>query len=233
MRPCPCVEYSETQPIQYEQNLANFMGMDIYVDERVFIPRPETELLVKTVAEMVSLKKSGDEKYLFLEIGTGSGIIPICISKLLPESRIISVDVSRDALSVAKRNIERLVPDSDITLFYSDIFSAVGDIYFEKFDAIISNPPYVSSKDYEKLDAWVKSEPKIALWGGVDGLDYYKKIAENGMKFLKKGGLVGVEVGYDQGLAVKKIFNENSFSNVKSFRDFNNFDRIVIGWKHG
>jgi release factor glutamine methyltransferase len=224
-------DYSETVPVQYEEGKASFLGMDIMVDERVLIPRPETELLVETIADLC--KKAEIKKPFILDVGTGSGIISLGLVKLIKDSSIVALDVSGDALCVAQENITHFKAEERIELIESDMFDFLGEEYVESFDCIVSNPPYVSSKDFEKLDDWVKSEPRIALYAGEEGMDYLNTLAERAGKFLKRGGFLAVECGYDQAEKVKKKFTECGFTSINFFKDFNNYDRVVVGWKRG
>lgn len=224
-------DYSETIPIQYETGFALFLDMKLSVDERVFIPRPETELLVKKSVSLSRENKINDP--LILDIGTGSGAVSMGLAKSLDKCRVISVDISGEALSLARLNIEKHGLTGKIELIESDMFHGLGDKYIGNFDLIVSNPPYVSAKDYKNLDAWVKAEPRIALYGGIDGMDCIKLIIEKSKRFLKTGGSVLLEIGYDQAEKTRKLFLANGFSDIESYRDGNNYDRVIKGTIHG
>ncbi|MDD3088397.1 MAG: peptide chain release factor N(5)-glutamine methyltransferase [Candidatus Omnitrophica bacterium] len=224
-------DYSETIPYQYEDGKACFLGMDIAVDPRVFIPRPETELLVETTVSMC--RAMGWEMPNILELGTGSGIIPLGLTKMMPFSNVFAADISRGALDVARENVEKHGKEGRVHLVRSDMFSAFGEEHLGSFDVIVSNPPYISHADLDKLDAWVKAEPQIALNGGPDGLDYYRTILSRGPLYLKKRGFIAVEVGYDQGRAVRDMFSLAGLSDVRGFFDMNGYERVVTGWKNG
>ncbi len=224
-------DYSETVPIQYQEKKARFMDMDIAVDPRVFIPRPETELLVREVT--AACRENDWVTSLILDIGTGSGVIPLGLAQMMEACRVVAVDISPDALAVANENIRRFRCERRITLIRSDMFSALGEEHVGVFDVIVSNPPYVSHKDYLKVDAWVKAEPKIALYGGEDGMDYYRAILRDGLWFLKNGGILAVEVGYDQCERVKGLFAKNGLADIKSSMDINGHERIIMGRKNG
>ena len=225
------IDYSETVPIQYETGKALFMGMELEVDPRVLIPRPETELLVRTAIDLCQGIEL-DSPFL-LEIGTGSGIIPLGITKFMKDSRIISTDISEDALIVAKKNIDKFASACDIRLIRSDMFKELDKNNENSFDGIISNPPYVSDKDYEKLDAWVKAEPEIALRGGIEGRDAIDTIISGSYRFLKIDGFLAIEVGYDQAEKVKDLLTRRGFSGVTGFTDHNGHERVVVGRKKG
>ena len=225
------MEYSETIPVQYQEGKASFLGMDVMVDPRVLIPRPETELLVRTVSRLCAEK--GWKAPLVLEIGTGSGIIPLGLARLVEGCRVVATDISEDALDLARENLKLFGGGARISLVASDMFAALKDGHREIFDCVVSNPPYVSDKDYENLDAWVRAEPGIALRAGEEGLDHLEAIAAGSARFIKKGGFVAVEVGYDQSAKVKDLFSDNGFEDICSCRDFNGYERVIVGWKHG
>jgi release factor glutamine methyltransferase len=224
-------DHSDSVPVQYMEGKATFMGMDIMVDPRVLIPRPETELLVAVIADLCR-ERSG-KKPLILDVGTGSGIIPLGLAKLIGDCRVIGADISEGALNVARENLRRSGYEDRIRLVVSDMFSAFVPEYENAFDCVVSNPPYVSKRDYERLDAWVKTEPKIALYAGDEGMDYLNLIACQSGRFLAPGGFLAVEVGYDQSKKVKRRFSECGFDDVAGFRDFNGYERVIVGWKHG
>jgi release factor glutamine methyltransferase len=223
-------EYSETVPIQYEEGITDFMGFEIMVDERVLIPRPETELLVNIVSEICENMELAAP--VILDVGTGSGIIPLGLKKLMPACRVTGCDISSGALGVAFKNIA-INGHPEIELVLSDMFSYFGPEFENYFDCIVSNPPYVSSKDYDGLDAWVKAEPRIALYAGSEGMDHLAKIISSSGRFLKKGGVCAVEIGYDQAEKVKRCFGENGFIDIKSHRDINGYERVITGKNNG
>jgi release factor glutamine methyltransferase len=225
------VEYSETIPIQYEKGYAEFMGMKIQVSSDVFIPRPETELLVNVVA--TSCRKMSKDRAFILDVGTGSGNIPVGLLNLMENCRVVGLDVSSGALAVAGENIRRFKMEEKITLLRSDMFDALRPEHRGYFDAVVSNPPYVSSKDYERVGEWVKREPRIALLSGDEGMDHIGVIAEKSGYFLKEGGFLALEVGYDQGRKTKELLKKNGFTGVKGYYDFNEIERVITGWKNG
>ncbi|MFH1395714.1 MAG: peptide chain release factor N(5)-glutamine methyltransferase [Candidatus Omnitrophota bacterium] len=222
---------SDTVPVQYERGEEIFMGMRVKVDERVLIPRPETELLVRTTADIC--KKKNKENLKILELGTGSGIIPLGLTQLIDNCEIISSDISKDALEVARYNLRKFRRENKIKLVLSDMFSFFSQGYDGFFDCIVANPPYVSKKDYEKLDAWVKAEPRIALYAGEEGMDYLDIIISGGGKLLASGGFIALEIGYDQSEKVKNAFRINGFVNIASFIDSAGYERVIVGVKNG
>jgi release factor glutamine methyltransferase len=205
--------------------------MDIAVDRRVLIPRPETELLVEVAAEFC--RGMSDGRPFILDLCTGSGAVSLALGSIVGNCRIIGSDISEDALEVAGENIRRFGKEGVIDLVVSDMFSAFGSEYEGAFDCIVSNPPYVSEQDYEKLDAWVKAEPKIALYAGKEGMDYLEVIAGHSGRFLRPGGFVAVEIAYDQADKVKNALAMNGFTGIESFRDINGYERVIAGWKNG
>ncbi len=207
------------------------MGMDIRVDPRVLIPRPETELLIRTVADLCR-EKSWKDPFI-LDVGTGSGIIPLGLTRLMENCRVFGVDVSYEALAAAGENIREFKSNDNIKLMRSDMFEVFGAEHKGIFDVIVSNPPYISDRDYEKLDPWVKAEPRIAVYGGKDGMDHLQIIGRQSGRFLSPGGFIAVEVAYDQAKKVKDLFIECGFTGVAGFRDFNNYERVIVAWNKG
>ncbi|MDD4956723.1 MAG: peptide chain release factor N(5)-glutamine methyltransferase [Candidatus Omnitrophica bacterium] len=221
----------EDTPTQYLRGWEDFMGIRLNVDPRVLIPRPETELLVAVAAE--TLRKSGVLEPAVLDIGTGSGAIALGLLKLLGNCRLIACDISKDALNVAESNIMKLGCASSVELMFSDVFSAFGPEHEDMFDAILSNPPYVSDKDYEGLDEWVKAEPRVALCSGPEGMDHITRILSRAMRYLKPGGFAAIEIGYDQAAKVRGCFRDNGFVDVRSYADPAGYERVVAGRKNG
>jgi len=204
------------EPLQYVLGETFFYDCWIFIDKNVLIPRPETELLVEKVIDEHQKVKS------ILEIGTGSGAIAIALAKNLNLDRIDAIDISNEAIKLARKNaIENSV---NINFYQSDIFENIKG----KFELIVSNPPYISGKEYEKLPAEIKNyEPINALLASENGLIFYKKILKNAKEYLTKNGKIYFEIGYDQAERIKEIANKNSFDKVNVFKDLNGFDRII------
>jgi release factor glutamine methyltransferase len=224
-------EYSETVPTQYLDGFAVFMGKRIKVDPRVLIPRPETEILVRAAKDEIEL--SGKRKTRVLDMCTGSGAVAIALAEILPDAKITATDISREALEVAEDNLRHFRLAGRIKLEISNLFSALSNAPENLFDAIVSNPPYVSDRDFKLLDPWVKAEPAIALYAGEKGMDYLSRICEESPGFLKSGGFLAVEIGYDQFSAVTRKMSECGFSEIKSFKDEGGYDRVIMGRKNG
>uniref|UniRef100_A0A7C6EAV8 peptide chain release factor N(5)-glutamine methyltransferase n=1 Tax=candidate division WOR-3 bacterium TaxID=2052148 RepID=A0A7C6EAV8_UNCW3 len=179
-------------PIQYLLKTANFLDFELYVDERVFIPRPETEeLVIKTISRLSSPN-------LILEIGTGSGAIAIALANAFPLTKIIATDIDQDALSVAKINIEKYKLSDRISLIKTNCLN-LPEALLEAIDCLISNPPYIDSKTIPWLDKQVKDyEPRLSLDGGKDGFALIQVILHQGKKFLKPSGLIALEIDPSQ-----------------------------------
>jgi len=210
------------EPIQYILKSQNFCGFDFYVNAHVLIPRPETELLVEKAIEYISANHTSS----VLDLCTGSGCIGISIKKFRPKSQVCASDISRRALSIAKKNAKKL--NADINYIHSNLFNQIR----ASFDIIVSNPPYISHKDYKQLDAKVLDyEPEKALLGGEDGLDIIKRIIAESIYYLNPNGWLMLEIGYDQKQAVSEFLNEAKFTQIQPFSDYAGFDRIMIGKK--
>lgn len=203
-------------PLQYAIGKWNFYGLDLLVDKRALIPRYETEILV----DLIINDNSNNKK--ILDIGTGSGAISLALSKNLKDSKIIGVDISKNAIDLANENKIKL-NINNVEFKESDIFSNIE----EKFDIIVSNPPYINKEDFEKLDNKLYYEPQNALYGGEDGLYFYKKIIKNAKNFLNKNGKIYLEIGYDQKDSISNLLEEYGYKQIKSYKDFNDFDRII------
>ena len=209
------------KPLQYITNHQEFMKLDFYVDENVLVPRPDTEILVEEVINIA--KQINKRKINILDLCTGSGAIAISIGAYIKNAKITAVDISSKALNVAKENAKK--NNVQIELIKSDMFENIK----QKFDIIVSNPPYIQTKIIKTLSKNVQKEPEIALDGGEDGLKFYKQIAKNADKFLENDGYLCLEIGYDQNLSVSKLLNEtNKYRKIYSKKDLSGNDRIII-----
>ena len=212
----------EGVPLQHITHQQEFMKLMFYVDENVLIPRPDTEILVE---EVIKLAKSINAKKI-LDLCTGSGAIAVSLAKYIEGSQITATDISRKALSIAKLNATNNNVEDRITFVSSDLFQNISE---EKYDIIVSNPPYIKRKVIKTLDEEVKREPIIALDGGNDGLDFYKKIIGNAYQHLKYKGYLCLEIGYDQKDEVIDLINkEEKYIDTYSKKDLFDNDRIVI-----
>jgi protein-(glutamine-N5) methyltransferase, release factor-specific len=205
-------------PIQYILNRAYFCGLPLYVNENVLIPRFDTEVLVE---EVLKISKKDKSKRI-LDICTGSGAIAIALKKLGGFERVDALDISDKALEVARRNANEL--DSDINFLKSDMFSSL--TCENKYDIIVSNPPYIQSDVVDTLESEVKDfEPRLALDGDVDGMKFYKIIAKNYENYLADNGVLALEIGYDEADDIRALFEGK---NVVIKKDLANLDRVAI-----
>lgn len=212
----------EGVPLQHITKSQEFMKLNFYVDQDVLIPRPDTEILVEEVIKIA--KKVGAKK--ILDLCTGSGAIAVSLAKYIPNSKLTGVDISSKALRIAKLNARNNNVEDRITFISSNLFDNVPE---EKYDIIVSNPPYIKSKVIKNLNKDVQNEPKIALDGGFDGLDFYRKIIKKADEYLKFGGFLCLEIGFDQREEVMKLIEEEGkFQNTYSKKDLCDNDRIVI-----
>ena len=209
-------------PLQHITHSQEFMKMNFYVNENVLIPRPDTEILVE---EVINIDKKINAKKI-LDLCTGSGAIAISLAKYIENSQITAVDISEEALRIAKLNAVNNNVEDKITFVKSDLFE---NIVKEKYDIIVSNPPYIKKDFMIKLDKEVQQEPYIALDGGYDGLDFYRKIISEGYQYLKFKGYLCMEIGYDQKQEVFDIIkSQEKYSNTYSKIDLGGNDRIVV-----
>lgn len=215
------------RPIAYIVNNREFMGLDFYVEEGVLIPRPDTEPLVEEVIELVK----GKENLKIVDIGTGSGAITVSLAKYIKDCQVYSLDISDKALSIGLKNAISNEVEDKINFIKSNIFSGIEDRGL-KLDVIVSNPPYIRRADIETLHTQVKDyEPYIALEGGEDGLDFYRDITRESVKYLKDKGILAFEVGHDQAEDVSEILKHNGYTNIYTKKDLQGIDRVVIGFK--
>ena len=212
------------EPLQYIVKEWEFYGYPIKVDERVLIPRQDTEILVE---QCIYLMKERENPKI-LDIGTGSGAISIALAKELPESEVLGLDISDDALKMAVVNRE-LNNVSNLKFLKSDVFQHVKE---KNYDLIVSNPPYIPVEEYDELMPEVKKyEPRMALTDGGDGYYFYKKISEESGNYLKNGGYLAFEVGYNQGETVSQLMEKNGFQIIGRIADYGGIERVIIGRK--
>ena len=209
-------------PIEHITNQKEFMKLNFFVDENVLIPRQDTEILVEEVIKIA--KKINCKK--ILDICTGSGAIGISLAKYIEKSEITATDISEDAIRVANKNAIMNNVEDKITFIKSDLFNNIPN---NKYDIIVSNPPYIKKEIIKTLEKQVQNEPILALDGGEDGLDFYRKIIKQSYEYLKYGGYLCLEIGYDQKIDVIELLeNEEKYINIYSKKDLYGNDRIVI-----
>lgn len=210
------------KPIQYITNSQEFFGLDFYIDENVLIPQPDTEILVE---EIIEICKYREDVPKILDICTGSGAIAVTLAKQM-KAKMVGSDISPKALEIAKKNAEK--HGAKIEFLESDMFEKVN----QKFDVIVSNPPYIETKTIGKLSPEVKNEPQIALDGGEDGLRFYRILTQKAKDYLEENGVLAVEIGYNQRENVIEIFRNAGFCDVYAKQDLAGNDRIVVGkWR--
>ena len=218
---------SSGYPIQYIISRREFMGLDFYVDQRVLIPRADTEVLVEYVIEWTSGQNSDLH---ILDLGTGSGAIAVSLAVFIPGAYVTAADISPGALEVARYNARLHGVQERIAFLEGDMFSPLSCCPgIRSFDAVVSNPPYIPSGDIEMLEPQVRDyEPRLALDGGNDGLWFYDRLAQGCTDWLKPGGLLAVEVGYGQSEAVKSIFKSaGCYQNIGAAKDLAGIERVV------
>jgi release factor glutamine methyltransferase len=211
-------------PLQYLTGSQEFMSLAFKVSPAVLIPRDDTQILVETV---LSLKPQVKPNPSIIDVGTGSGIISVALKKYWPEAKVSAVDISPQALEVAKANAEN--HQLEIAFYQGDLLTPFQGSH--TFDIIVSNPPYIPSRDIKNLQVEVTQEPVLALDGGADGLEFYRRLAKVAPSCLNPRGWLAVEIGFDQGEAVKRIFADNGFESVKVVQDYAGLDRVVYGVK--
>lgn len=221
------VKRNEGYPLQYITNSQEFMGLDFYVQEGVLIPRPDTETLVELVIN-IAKEKYYNQNVKILDLGTGSGAIGISLAYYLKNSRVTAIDISDIALETTNINIEKHNL-SNIKVIKGNIFEEI--LSDEKFNFVVSNPPYIEKDTIKNLQREVSYyEPKLALDGGNDGLDYYRRIAELFKGIHEKNGVLVVEIGNEQKKSVEEIFeNIGLFKTIETHKDLSGNDRVVVG----
>nr|WP_311492351.1 peptide chain release factor N(5)-glutamine methyltransferase [uncultured Anaerococcus sp.] len=210
----------DSYPLQYAIGEWEFYNIKLKVDERALIPRFETEIIVDY------LIKSPITKEKILDIGTGTGAIALALAKNIKNTLVIGSDIEDKALSLACEN-KVLTGIKNVDFIKSDLFADISGTY----DLIVSNPPYIDKKDYESLDKELYYEPKSALYGGEDGLDFYRKIISEASKYLNNQGHLVFEIGYNQKEILNNLLSKQGFVNIQNIKDFNDFDRFIIAQK--
>lgn len=222
------------EPLQYLLGEWEFYGLPFKVGKGVLIPRPDTEVLVETVLDrFMKLGKLDPE---IVDLCSGSGCIAVAIQKNLPKSKVTAVELSSDAFPYLTDNIRR--NGVNVKIMKGDVLN--GELLnnfadpedhgeFRKIDCIVSNPPYLTEKEMGELSPEVKCEPETALYGGADGLKFYRVIACLWKEILREGGLLAFEIGYEQGEAVSDILEKSGYTDIKVIKDLGGNDRVVIG----
>ena len=213
------------EPLAYVLGEWEFYGLPLYVNENVLIPRDDT-VAVASLAINQAIFLPQDPRVL--DLCTGSGCIGLAIASRIKDARVTLADISKDALAVAKKNIARNKMTGRVSCIQADAMKPA-PAFLGKFDLIVSNPPYITGSDMTELDDSVKLfEPHLALFGGEDGLDFYRSIAINFSTALKPGGFLCLEFGDDQGDDVCRILEENGYTILERSRDYNDRERAVL-----
>ncbi len=216
----------KNEPVQYIVGETEFYGLPFQLNPSVLIPRPETEILIEQVVEF--LKKGNTRRHL-LDIGTGSGNIPITICRNIDEVTFDAIDISDEALLIAKTNAERHSVNNRIDFIHADIFDDQSVVMNRQYDIITSNPPYISKDDIASLQPEVKDfEPHHSYSDDADGLRFYKRIAEVHQLILKTDGMIAVEIGFGQKDDVKTIFQNSGLKIISIHQDYSQIDRVII-----
>ena len=210
------------EPTQYLLGQWEFYGLPFYVGEGVLIPRPDTEVLVEKGLELIKNVQNPQ----VLDLCSGSGCIAVAIKKHRPDASVTAVELYDQAAEYLERNIA--LNNVEIEIRRADVLKPLKADAWGKYDLILSNPPYIDGKAMTTLSAEVKAEPHTALFGGEDGLDFYRAIADSCSELLGVKGAVAVEIGFDQGVSAANIFKEKGF-NTAVFKDYGGNDRVIIG----
>lgn len=214
-----CERRRERIPLQYLTGVQSFLGRDFQVDERVLIPRPETELLAERAIALLH----AEDAPVALDLCCGSGCLAVSMALGEPRAQVHAADISDGALCVTRMNADRL--HARITLHQGDLFAAVPTDL--RFSVIVSNPPYIPAQDCLTLQEEVRREPLMALNGGADGLDFYRRIAREAPTRLSSGGTLLMEVGFDQADAVMALCQAAGLTPVAIHEDYQHIPRIV------
>lgn len=219
-------KHVEGIPVQYLIGYEMFYGRPFFVNEEVLIPRPETEELVLGVLTRIR-RKFGDKHIHVADIGTGSGAISITLALENPHLHVYTVDIATESIEVARKNAAEL--EANVTFYHGDLLSPFQETK-QKLDVVVSNPPYIPEEDWRGLSSVVKEhEPKRALVGGEDGLDFYRRFMEELPKVLQEESIVAFEVGVGQGEDVRALLKETfPHAHVEVVFDINGKDRMVF-----
>lgn len=217
------------EPLQYIIGETEFFSLPFLVNPNVLIPRPETEILVEKVIEKCKKNFPNKSEVSILDVGTGSGCIAVALAKHLKNAILTAIDISSAALETAKENARRNKVEDRMEFKQIDFMDENLPLSLpQKFDVIVSNPPYISSAEFDKLPGEVKNfEPPQALKDGKDGLGFYRRLAETFPKVINSHSFLAVEVGLGQAQFVKEIFAQNQFSEIEVYNDLNEIERVV------
>lgn len=214
------------EPIQYIIGKAQFLGLEFKVNKDVLIPRPETEILVETAIKLGQGSRVIGDRLKILDIGTGCGCIAISLAKFLSNAEIYAIDVSIKSLKIAEENTK--LNNVNIKFMQGDLFNTYNPRP-TTYNLIVSNPPYIPTAEINKLQPEIRYEPRIALDGGEDGLDFYRRLIQKSPPYLKPAGFLILEIGDKQKEAIEKIFQKDDiFEIIDIVQDYNNIDRVIV-----
>lgn len=219
------------EPIQYILGKTEFFGLEFKLNKNVFIPRPETEILVETALKQFSAFKLSDIN--ILDLGTGSGCIAVCLARLLSNKNvhITATDISSQALNIAQENARINQVEDKITFLESDLFETLAQ-YAKRYTLCVCNPPYIRTQELNNLGLEIAHEPRIALDGGGDGLDFFRQIISNLGDYLEEEGLLITEIGFDQKDSLTYLFDQSKrFQIIEVIKDYNHLDRLIVARK--
>lgn len=213
---------AQGKPVAYIIGYKEFMGFRFKVNEDTLIPRPDTEIAVELAIEEIRARGYHE----VLDLCSGSGAIGLSIAGILEFTNVTLSDINKGALCVSEENAEDIGVKDRVRFIHSDLFDKIP----ERFDLIISNPPYINESDMRELSDSVRNyEPHTALYGGVQGLDFYRRISQEAREHLTNHGMLIFEIGYDQSQEVERMLKENGFENIKTVNDLAGHHRVVSG----
>lgn len=216
------------EPVQYVTGFTEFMGLKFFVDERVLIPRPETEFLIELI--LSDIRTTPRDSWRILEFGTGSGNIAVSLAKFVSGARVVTVDISDGALAVARENIRHNAVEGRVECVHGDMREILKETLPSPgfFDMIVANPPYIRTDALKDLPSDVQREPRLALDGGADGLDFYRSIIARAEMFLRPGSTVYFEIGEQQQSALRSMVESGGrYASFECFKDYTGRDRVV------
>ena len=209
-------------PLQHLTGRQAFRGLDLAVQPGVFVPRPESEVLVQTALEKVGAL----ERPIVVDVGTGTGAIALSIKQEHPDAAVFATDLSSDAVALARSNADRA--GLDVTIIEGDLLSPLPSDLSRRIDVVISNPPYVSTAEFAALPAEVLADPELSLAGGAGGIQVIERLARESPAWLRRGGFLVVEIGSEQGMEVSALLSDR-FEDVRVLPDLAGRDRVVAG----
>ncbi len=221
------IKRAKKHPVAYITGSKEFMSLDFDIDKNVLVPRPETESLVEEVLSYCQKEDINDPN--IVDVGTGSGVIMVSLGHYLPQARIIGIDITGAILNVARDNIKKHNLEDRLKAIKGDLLNPLIKRAKNNVDIVVANPPYISSEEMGNLSEEVKKEPAVALAGGKNGLEIYKKLIPQSKKVLVPGGLLALEIGYNQADDISKILAD--WSNIIIKKDYADHDRIVMAQK--